>query len=376
MKRYITLNIRKDLDSKMVFVTGPRQVGKTYLSRGIYEQYDYFNYDLADHRVSLVAADWDRKKPLVIFDEIHKMHNWKRWLKGIYDTESIPPRILVTGSAKLDTYRRVGDSLAGRYFQYRLHPIDIKEAAQFYPREEAFNRLWCCSGFPEPFLRGEEVFYRRWKRTHTDIILRQDLIDLQSIKDMQAIETLVVLLKNRVGATISYANLARDLGKDSKTIKRWIQLLENLYVVFKVTPHANKITRSLQKEPKYYFYDFAQVDCGDGAKLENIVACALLKEIHYLEDVLGKTASLHYLRTKDGHELDFIVLVDNQPKIIIEVKNADDTPNKNFQYFSRYFPTTTKIQLVKDLTREKTYKNGIEIRSLVDWLAVLDLSSD
>lgn len=374
MKRYITDHIRKDLNDKIVFITGARQVGKTYLSRDIYDQYDYFNYDLAEHRVSLMDADWNRKKPLVIFDEIHKMKNWKQWLKGIYDTENIPPRILVTGSAKLDTYRKVGDSLAGRYFQYRLHPIDVKEALQLYSKEEAFDRLWRCSGFPEPFLRGEDVFYQRWKRTHTDIILRQDLIDLQSIKDIQAIETLVILLKDRVGSTVSYANLARELEKDPKTIKRWIQLLENLYVVFKVTPFDNKITRSLHKEPKYYFYDFAQVEYDDGAKLENLVACALLKKIHYIEDVLGKNAALYFLRTKDGRELDFIVIVNNKPSIIIEVKFSDDQPSKHFQYFSRYFPETRKIQIVKDLSREKTYKDGLEIRSLIDWLANLDFS--
>lgn len=372
MERYIEKYIKKDLEEKIVLVTGPRQVGKTVASKSLFPIYDYFNYDQAEHRQALKDTNWDRQKPLVLFDELHKMKNWKQWLKGIYDTETIPPRLLVTGSAKLDTYRKVGDSLAGRYFQYRLHPIDLKEASTLFAAEEIFNRLWNCSGFPEPFLRGNTTFYRRWKRTHTDIILRQDLIDLQSIRDIQSIETLTLLLRDRVGSTISYANLAQDLERDPKTIKRWLQLLENLYIVFKVTPFANKISRSIRKEPKYYFYDYAQIE-DDGAKLENIVACALLKELQFLEDVTGIDTTLHFLRTKDGKELDFLVVINQQPAHIIEVKLAQEIPNKNFNYFAPYFPDASKIQLVKDLAREKTYPDGIEVRSLIPWLAKLQL---
>jgi hypothetical protein len=160
------------------------------------------------------------------------MNKWKRWLKGIYDTEGVRPRLLVTGSAKLNTYKKVGDSLAGRYFQYRLHPFDLKEVKSSYTPEEAFARLWNCSGFPEPFIDGTQIFYHRWRRSHLDIILRQDLIDIQTVRDIKAIEDLIELLKNNVGSTVSYANLARALEKDAKTVKRWLQLLEDLYVIF------------------------------------------------------------------------------------------------------------------------------------------------
>ncbi|EKD56420.1 MAG: hypothetical protein ACD_58C00197G0004 [uncultured bacterium] len=375
MKREIAPHIKKDLEKKIVFISGPRQVGKTTLTKSLDFTYDYFNYDKASDRAALKDNSWDRNKELVIFDELHKMNQWKRWLKGIYDTEGVRPRILVTGSSKLETYKKVGDSLAGRYFQYRLHPFDLKEVRLRYSKEEAFKRLWECSGFPEPFIDGTEVFYHRWKRSHLDIILRQDLIDIQTIRDIQAIESLIELLKSNIGSTISYSNLARVLEKDAKTIKRWLQLLENLYVIFKVTPYSKKISRSLLKEPKYYFYDTVQVSKDNGIKLENIVAASILKELHRLEDVLGASAAkLHFLRTKDGKEIDFLVVINSKPYCLIEVKWSDDTPSKHFPHFESYFVKTKKIQLVKEIKRDKTYPDGLEIRDVVTWLSKIDFS--
>ncbi|MEI8054481.1 MAG: ATP-binding protein [bacterium] len=376
MERTLTSHIKKDLDKKIVFISGPRQVGKTTLTKSLGFNYDYFNYDQASNRAILKNYSWDRSKDIIIFDELHKMNQWKRWLKGIYDTEGIRPRLLVTGSSKLETYKKVGDSLAGRYFQYRLHPFDLKEVRNLYTKEEAFKRLWECSGFPEPFIDGSKIFYHRWKRSHSDIIIRQDLLDIQAVQDIQAIETLIELLQTNIGSTVSYSNLARVLEKDAKTIKQWLQLLENLYVIFKVTPYHKKIARSLLKEPKYYFYDCAQATKEDGLKLENIVACSVLKELHRLEDMLGasKTTKLHFLRTKDGREIDFLVVINGNPYCLIEVKWADNEPSKHFSYFEKYFPKIKKLQLVKEIKRDKTYPNELEIRDVVTWLTNIDFS--
>jgi len=370
--------ISQDLPNKIVLVTGPRQCGKTTLSKQLCSDYDYFNYDSARDRLALQEQSWDRTKTLVIFDELHKMKNWKRWLKGIYDTEGIPPQLLVTGSARLDVYRKVGDSLAGRYFQYRLHPLDLKEAHVHWQGgsdEEIFQRLWDCSGFPEPFLKGDPIHYRRWRRSHLDIILRQDLLDLHAARDIVAIETLVRLLKSRIGSTVSYANLARDLERDATTIKRWLTLLENLYIIFRVTPYSKNIARSLLKEPKFYFYDHTYADDDHGARLENIVACALLKELHYLEDTTGIHTSLHYLRTKDGKEIDFLVCLEEHPTHTIEVKWSDDNPSKAFEYFKHLLPKSKCIQLVYKLAREKSYPTGLRITSLISWLKTVDLKT-
>ena len=159
MKRMLQDYILEDLQKKIVLISGPRQTGKTTLSKQLCQDFDYFNYDASEDRLAIHKKNWDRSKKLVIFDELHKMKQWKRWLKGIFDTEGIPPQILVTGSAKLNIHKRVGDSLAGRYFQYHLHPLDLKEACTFLniTAEDGFETLWHCSGFPEPFLNGNQT---------------------------------------------------------------------------------------------------------------------------------------------------------------------------------------------------------------------------
>jgi len=377
MKRRNSTYVLEDLKSKIVILTGPRQTGKTTLSKMLKPDFLYFNCDVANHRIILQEESWNTKTDLLIFDELHKMKNWKSWLKGVYDVRGSNPPILVSGSAKIDTYRKMGDSLAGRYFRHRLHPFDVKELAlDGIAPKEAFETLLKTGPFPEPFLKGSERFYNRWKKTHLDIILRQDLLDLQTVRDIKSIETLIELLRHRVGSPFSYRSLAEDLQRDPKTVKRWMDLLEELYVVFKITPYHKNIARALQREPKYYFYDTAQIKGDNGAKLENIVAAALLKELHFLEDTEGHDVGLHYLRTKDGKEVDFLVLVNNQPTVMIEVKWKDDTPSRHFNTFSTFFPGIPMVQLVYEPKREKFFDYGLEVRDVVEWLAEFSLNID
>jgi hypothetical protein len=334
--------------------------------------YDYINFDTAEHRLIIKEKSWDRKKELIIFDELHKLKKWKSWVKGLYDTEGIKPKILVTGSAKLDSYKKVGDSLAGRFFQYKLHPLDLKEIQEILKPsniEKQLNLLLSIGGFPEPFLEGSIDFYNKWKRSHLDIILKQDLIDLENINQIASIETLIELLKNRVGSLTSYSSLARDIQVSDKTIKRWLNALENMYLVFKITPYNKSIARSLLKSPKYYFYDNGQVSGDNGVKLENLVACSLLKEVDRQRDCFGKDFELFYLRNKDGYEVDFLILKDKKPHLAIEVKWSEDSPSNNFKVFSNILKNIPKIQLVKNISTEKTYPNGLEIRKVSKWLS-------
>lgn len=372
MERYLKHHILKDLEKKIVLITGPRQCGKTTLSKMLSTDYDYLNFDDPEHRLGLIERSWDRSKSLIIFDELHKLKNWKSWLKGVYDTEGVSPRIIVTGSAKLDTYRKVGDSLAGRFFQFRLHPLDLKEIKNNLGPEhlpEALDRLLDVGGFPEPYLEGTTRFYNRWKRSHLDIILRQDLIDLENVQQITAIETLIQLLRKRVGSPVSYSSLAQDLQCSDKTVKRWLTLLENMYVIFSIKPFHRNLARSLLKTPKFYFYDTGQVIGDEGTKLENLTACALLKEIHYIGDCYGEEARLYYLKTKDSREIDFFITRNEAPCLMVEVKWAESTPSRNFSAFEKHFPGIKKVQIARYPAREKTYPDGTEIRSAHNWLA-------
>jgi len=375
MNRYLKTALKMDMGDKILLLTGPRQCGKTTLSKMLNPDYQYINYDLAEHRLLLGEKSWDRSKSLVIFDELHKMQHWKAWLKGIYDVEGIPPALLVTGSARLNAFRKAGDSLAGRHFQFRLHPLDLKEALAFTDLniDECFARLMNVGGFPEPFLKGTKSFYNRWKRSHINLIMREDLLTLSAVRDIQSIETMIELLRSRVGSPVSANSLARDLQKSPNTIQHWLKLLEDLYVVFRVTPFHRNIARALLKEPKYYFYDNAMVLGDEGVRLENLTACALFKEIQYNQDVDGEDFDMFYIRNKDGQEIDFLITHEKRPCKLIEVKWKDANLSRNFKKFLVNEPLS-RVQVVGDLAQNKSYPDGERIESAKDFLSNVNLT--
>lgn len=371
MDRYYTKHINKFNNLKISLISGPRQSGKTTISKKLNTSFDYLNYDSEEDREIIREKSWDRSKSQIIFDEIHKLKNWKTWIKGVFDKEGIPPMLTLTGSAKMETFRKVGDSLAGRYFQYRVYPLDIIELSQLQEEidvEETLEKLIKLSGFPEPYLSGDISFYNRWKKTHLDIILRQDLLDTQNVKDIKSIEILVNLLQKRVGSPISYSSLATDLQVSDKTVKSWLNILEEMYIIFKLTPFHKNIARANTKQPKYYFFDTARVIGDDGIKNENLVALTLLKHCHFMQDCHGRDINLNYVSKNGGIEIDFAIVENEKIKYLIEVKLSDDHPTKNFNLFLNEAPEAKKIQIVRNLKREKTYENGIEVRKLGEWL--------
>ena len=374
MKRYLEEALVEDIQQKIVLLTGPRQCGKTTLSLMLNDDHQYLNHDLAEHRLLLAEKSWDRDKSLIILDELHKMDRWKSWLKGIYDVEGIPPGLLVTGSANLSAFRKTGDSLAGRHFQFRLHPLDLKEVVSGtdLDLEDAFTRLLTIGGFPEPFLNGTQRYYNRWKHSHIDLILKEDLVTLTAVRDIQSIETLIEILRSRVGSTVSANSLARDLQKSPNTINHWLQLLTDLYVIFPVLPYHRNIARALLKQPKYYFYDNGMVTGDAGTKLENLVACAFLKEIHRLEDVDGEKLDLSFIRDKDEREIDFVITRNGKPYHFIEVKWADTNLSANLQRFLSN-QSLKRTQIVAELKQAKSFPGGERIEPARSFLSDLPL---
>ena len=370
MERYLNTALSEELGNKILLLTGPRQCGKTTLSKMLHADYQYINYDLAEHRLLLREKSWDRQRSVIIFDELHKMTGWKAWLKGIYDVEGLPPALLVTSSARLAAFRKTGDSLAGRHFQFRLHPLDLKEALAFTDlgRDEIFDRLMTVGGFPEPFLNGAQRYYNRWKRSHVDLILKEELLTLSAVRDIQSIETLIELLRSRVGSPVSANSLARDLQKSPNTIQHWLKLLEDLYVIFKVAPYHKNIARALLKEPKYYFYDNGMVQGDEGTRLENLVACALFKEIHRAQDVDGENVDLYFIKNKDGQEIDFLVTREKQPYQLVEVKWKDASLSQNFKRFLAE-QSLKRVQVVGTIEEAKSFPGGERIEPAKDFLA-------
>lgn len=354
MQRKQTEQIIKDLEKKIVFIVGPRQVGKTWISKEIGKKYKktvYLNYDRFEDREIIKKEQWLKDTELLIFDELHKMENWKNYLKGVYDTKEKDLKILVTGSARMETFRQSGDSLAGRFYTHRLLPFSLAELLN----SELGNieRLMTRGGFPEPFLADDEIAAIRWRKQYIDGLIRTDILDFERIHDLRAIQTVFELLRRGVGSPASFNSIARDVEISPTTVKKYIEILEALFIVFRVTPYSKNIARSILKEPKIYFYDNGLVEGDAGQKFENFVAVSLLKYILAKNDYLGQSNELKYLRTKNGQEVDF-ALVDskNEIEMIIETKTADSQLSKNLKYFSNKYDLNA-VQVVKDLKRER-----------------------
>ncbi|MCE5316014.1 MAG: ATP-binding protein [Parachlamydia sp.] len=373
MQRFQKQAILHDLQKKMVLLAGPRQVGKTTLSRAIAQEFStsvYLSYDRSEDRKIIREESWLPSVEFIIFDEIHKMEEWKNYLKGVYDTKPAHQKILVTGSARLEIFNQVGDSLAGRYFLHRLMPLSPAECDKVdvsYTLDRFLER----GGFPEPFLAQDAIDADRWRLQYVESLLRVDVLDFENIRHLNAIRLVFELLRERVGSPVSYSSIAEDVAISPHTVKHYIEILEALYIVFRVTPFSNNIARSLLKEPKIYFFDVGLVKGNEGIRFENFVATCLLKHALAKTDYLAQKYSLQYLRTKEGHEVDFALVRDKQVEIMIEVKQRDHAIHHGLRYFHDKYQLPA-VQIVKELKQEKVEK-GIEIIQGLNFLKSLYL---
>ena len=370
MKRYCEPYIYSDLQKKMVFVGGPRQVGKTTVARAILEKIpgEYLNWDRDQDRKAIQKAQWLERDRLIVFDEIHKNPKWKQWIKGVYDTKPVHQNYLVTGSARLDVYKKGGDSLLGRYHYWRLHPLTLDEFPEGMEREEGYRRLLTLGGFPEPFLSGDLREAKRWRRERFDRIIREDIRDLEQVRSTEMVRLFANALRSRVGGMITLSNLAVDLQISPKTAKEWLVLIENMYIAFAVYPFTTSLPRAIQKPPKVFFFDNADTEENEGMRLENLVATTLLKRLHFMEDYYGVTASLHYLRDKDGREVDFVTVIDGKIFELLEVKTSDSQISSALRYYTKLLQPQKSVQLVGNLTRPYD-DNGISVRNPMDYFA-------
>ena len=354
---------------QMAFVSGPRQVGKTTTCRVHGDS--YIDWDNIDDRESILAGParlidhyrldrLSRTHPVVIFDELHKYPRWKQFLKGFFDTYADQLRILVTGSSRLDVYRRGGDSLMGRYFLYRMHPFSVAETlTQDLPDEKRiirppkkvspanFDALWTHGGYPEPFLKRDMRFSRRWQSLRLEQLVREDIRDLTQIQQLDQLELLVKLLAERSAHQLIYGNLAGDVRVSIDTTRRWIDVLVSLHLGFLIRPWFKNVSRSLRKEPKWFLRDWASIkDPGD--KAETFVACHLLKAVEGWNDMgLGKF-ELGYLRDKEKREVDFLVVRDGKPWFLVEVKQHDESISPALRYFQQQLAAPFAFQVVLD----------------------------
>lgn len=372
MQRYLNDIVRADLPRKMVMLTGARQVGKTTLARQLMQGLEpavYLNWDVAADRAVLQRQSWPRDSRLVVLDEIHKMPQWKSWLKGVSDGRPPGQALLVTGSARMDTFRQSGESLAGRYFAHRLHPISVREwcLQQSDDAEAALSRLLQRGGFPEPCLADDPVQADRWRAQYLTDLIREDVLEFSRVHEIHGMRLFVDLMRDRVGTPLSLASMARDLALSPTTLRRYLDILQALHIVFTVTPWHRNVARSVLQSPKVYFYDNALVRGDEGLRFENAVAAMLLKHVQFLSDSQGQAIGLHYLRTKDGAEVDFALSRDEALTHLVECKWSDDKPHRALRRFAEQFAPALAVQLVRHLAQEQDLP-PIQLRRAAPWL--------
>lgn len=358
MERYLTKQIKKDLKKKMVFLGGPRQVGKTTIAKQILSSKNgYLNWDIPEQREQILKGQLPASK-MIVFDEIHKYRSWRNYLKGIYDKFGKALPILVTGSARLDLYRFGGDSLQGRYHYLRLHPLSVKELG--IKNKDGLMELLELGGFPEPFLGKSQIEAKRWSREYRDRLIREDIASLEHIKDLGNLELFVMRLPELVGNPLSLNSVREDLQVSHGTISDWADLLERMYAIFRISPFGAPKIRAVKKEQKHYHFDWSLVQ-DMSKRFENLAACHLLKWVHFEQDTKGRNVELRYFRDIDGREVDFVVLEDGKPIMFVETKWSDDEIGKGFKYLKARFPNVPAWQIHATGTKDYQTTDGIHV---------------
>jgi len=389
-------------EKSMVFLAGPRQVGKTTLAQIISDSFAntlYFNWDIPEHRVRLIkdpaffesVERKDASVPLIVFDEIHKYKDWKNYLKGIYDQFHGKYHFLVSGSGRLDMYQKGGDSLAGRYYLFHLWPFTIAELGEnnvtfheflekpLHISMEGSNHLkkiWSqlseYSGFPEPYLSNRMTTYRRWSNTYSQQLIREDIRDLTGIKSIGLVETLYLLLPSKVGSPLSVPSLAGDLKVSYNSVQSWLSSFERFFLAFSISPWTAKIARAIQKERKVYLWDWARIK-DPAARFENMVAAELRRGVTTWNDMGYGSFSLHFIKNKEQQEVDFLIADGGEPLVLVEAKLSDTQPSPALKKFQRALDIPA-VQLTTEQEGYRILSNGAQsilVAPAYQWLSRL-----
>lgn len=355
MRRYLEAQVRKDLAKKMVFVGGPRQVGKTTMALALLrDERGYLSWDVPEHREAILKREIPAA-PLVVFDELHKYRTWRNYLKGLYDRPGRRYQILVTGSARLDVYRFGGDSLQGRYHYLRMHPLSLAELDA-----PTLDDLLELGGFPEPLLGGSAVDARRWSLEYRNRIVREEITSLERVDDLGNLELLMLRLPDLVGSPLSVNALREDLQLSHKTVEHWLQILQRLYVIFRLAPFGSPKIQAIKKAQKHYQVDWSLVP-ERPQRFENLVASHLLKWVDFEIDTQGRDLELRYFRDTSGREVDFVVVERRKPILLVECKWGNAEVDTSLRYLKTRFPDAAAWQLSATGTKDYVTPEGIRV---------------
>jgi predicted AAA+ superfamily ATPase len=341
IKRYIEKQVIADLKEKMVFISGPRQVGKTTFAKSlIKDERSYLNWDYYEHREMILK----NQLPLVdfiVFDEIHKYKGWSNFIKGVYDVYKEKKKIIVTGSGRLDIIRRGGDSLQGRYHMIRFLPLTLNEIKA--DNEKDFIELLELSPFPEPFFSSSKQKSDRWTKEYRERLVYDEINTVEKINDISKLELLMIRLPELVGSPLSLNSLVNDIGVSHKTVARWINVIEMMFGIFRICPFGVNILRAVKKEQKHYHYDYNLIK-ENSFRFENFVALHLYKWVCFEQDK-GNDIDLRYIKDVEGREIDFVIVKEKKPITFVECKWSDVDISNNLKYIKKRFPDSQCYQI-------------------------------
>jgi len=364
-KRYLVDQAVRDMKSKMVLISGPRQVGKTTLALSILKnKSSYLNWDIPAHRQAILRRELPLERQWC-FDEIHKYKGWRNYLKGLYDEFHHNHDILVTGSARLDMLRKSGDSLQGRYHHLRLHPLSVKELG--IGNQKDFFTLLQLGGFPEPYFSASKIEAKRWTTQYRSLLVNQESPAIETISDLGKLELLSLRLPELVGSPLSINGLREDLQVAHKTVSRWLTILENVYMFFRIPPFGSPLVRAVKKEQKHYHFDWTLVP-DKAAQFENLIASHLLKWVHYQRDAFGEELELRYFRDTDRREVDFCIVNRLKPQMFVECKWSEGSTSPHLHYLRKKFPDAQYYQINATGNREYITKRKIMHMPAVSFL--------
>jgi predicted AAA+ superfamily ATPase len=358
---------------QMALISGPCEVGKNTSSRLVGTH--YLNWDdAADRRLILrgpgAVAEHvrleplDGRLPLIVLAELHKHRKWREFLKGLFDVSGPRARVIVTGSSQLDVMPHCGDGLMGRYACFRMHPWSVGECAraaagdaEVQPPQPIADADWSAllehGGFPEPFLKRDPRFTRRWQALRQERLVRADLRDIAPLQDPGAMEMLALILSEYSSRQLIYSTLSREIGVAVDTARRWVDLLVRLHYGFLVRPWSMNIPKSLRKEPKWFLRDWSAIENPE-ARARTLVACHLLKAVEGWTDMGLGQFELRYLRDKSKREIDFLVVRDHRPWFLVEI-GKDGQPMSDCL---GYFQVQTRAQHAFQAVLERQFVNA------------------
>jgi uncharacterized protein len=332
----ITRDIMEELvqsaaEYPVVTILGPRQSGKTTLTRMTFPEKPYFSLEDPDVRM---AAEADPRGFLEqmenggILDEVQRLPVLLSYVQGMVDKNRKRGQFILTGSHQPQLHEAVSQSLAGRTAILSLWPFSIHEIRHYDSALDAFDLIH--RGF-FPRLHEDGLEPRRFFNGYVQTYVERDVRALIQLRDLSLFQKFLTLLAGRVGQIVNLASLGNDVGASGTTIRNWISVLKASYVVFELPPFFESIQKRVIKSPKIYFTDVglaafllgihtpqqASRDPLRGNLYENLIIAEIVKSALNR----GIRPEIHFFRDSHGNEID-LVIREQGALIPVEIKSG------------------------------------------------------